>query len=320
LWKIKIKIIVLGSGSLSLFRWFTDSLIGRYDVIKIYPLSFEEFLEYKGYDLKKIDFMNVSKGIYDIMCNNFEEYKKFGWYPAVVFEKDYLKKKNLFKNIVDTYFLKDVMWFINKQKIGFFELFLKFFIINIWSLIKINKIVEKLWLKRSDVELFLDILKSTFIFEELYPFYGKLNYEIKKSSKWYINDIWWINYFVGFSEIFEDLKWKIIENFVYNQLRVSIPEWFEIKFWQNRNKSEVDFVLIDNIDKKIIPVEVKTKSKDIIPKSLISFIWLYQDLIDFAIVTTDGVNKIREINWKKVYFVDYRLIFKIKELVREEIF
>jgi len=51
--KLKIKIIVLGSGSLSLFRWFTDSLIGRYDVIKIYPLSFEEFLDYsKNFETK----------------------------------------------------------------------------------------------------------------------------------------------------------------------------------------------------------------------------------------------------------------------------
>ncbi len=316
LWKLKIKIIILGSGSLSLFRWFTDSLIWRYDIIKIYPLTFEEFLDYKGYDLESIDFMNNSKWIYDIINNNFEEYKKFGGYPAVVFEKDYLKKKILFKNIVDAYLMKDVMWFINKQKLGLFERFLKYFIVNIWSLVKINSVVSKLWLKRQDVKLFVDILESTFVFEELKPFYWKLSYEIKKALKGYLNDIWWINYFIWFFEIFEDLQWKIVENFIYNQLRAWIPDRFEIKFWQNKNKSEVDFVLVDSLEKKIIPIEAKKKSKDILPKSLISFINTYNDLIDFAVVTTDWINKIRQFNWKKVYFIDYRLIFKIRDFMR----
>lgn len=46
--KIHQKLIISGSGSMEIFRGITDSLIGRYDLVRVYPFSFLVFLEYKG--------------------------------------------------------------------------------------------------------------------------------------------------------------------------------------------------------------------------------------------------------------------------------
>ncbi len=305
---LKLKLIILWSWSLQMFQWFTDSLVWRYDILHIYPFDFEEFLQTKGLNTAKIDVLNAGSWVLQTVRKYFDQYKMFGGYPKVVFSKTFEGKKLAFKNIIDSYLLKDVLWFINKKEIWSFEKFLKFVVLNVGSLIKIDNIAKSLYLTRSEVEKFLNIVNYTYIFYQLRPFFWKLSYEIKKSTKWYCNDIWWINYFIWFEDVFGDIKGKIIENFVFNQILANKKDYLEVQFWQNKNRSEVDFVLVDSFEKRLIPIEVKTKSKDIVPKALLSFINLYKENIGFAIVTTDGVNKVREIDWVKIYFVDYRLI------------
>ena len=122
-----------------------------------------------------------------------------------------------------------------------------------------------------------------------------------------------INYILWIDEYLWDFKWKIIENFVYNELSTHKESFEKINFWQNTNNTEIDFLLIDNFDKKIIPIEVKSWTKYIIPKSILSFIWKYKKSVSHSIITTASLHKKRQENWKDFIFVPYILIFKFRE-------
>jgi predicted AAA+ superfamily ATPase len=156
-------------------------------------------------------------------------------------------------------------------------------------------------------------LESSFLFWFVSPFSKKVGNEIKRAKKWYMIDVWFVNYILWINEYIWDFQWKIIENFVYNELSFYKESFEKIYFWQNRNWTEVDFLLIDNFDKNITPIEVKSWTRDNIPKSLLSFISKYKINISTSIITTKDFYKKRTENKKDFIFIPYMLIWKIKD-------
>ena len=306
---LNIKIIISGSWSLEIFRGITDSLIWRYNLIKITPFSFKEFLKFNNLNVSLLKSNNISSIILEEINKYFDLYLKFWWYPEVVKAKTFEDKKNVFKSIYNDYLYKDIWFLLKEDENIYFEKFLKLLVSKIWSLIKAEQIISELWIKKKLYDKFIQILKSSFLFDFISPFTTNLWNEIKKSQKWYMIDVWFVNYILWVTEYVWDFKWKIIENFIYTELCFWKKDFEEIKFWQNRNWTEVDFLLIDNFEKNILPIEVKTWTKDIIPKSLLSFISKYDDNISNCIVTTNLLNKTRIENNKEFNFIAYILLF-----------
>ena len=315
-WEINLKTIISWSWSLKIFQWITDSLIWRYDLINIYPFDFQEFLEFSWVKLEKINFKNFEKNleIPEFFLNeikkSFEIYKKFWWYPDVVLAKTESEKKSKLKSIYEDYLYKDIAFLLKNKDFISFEKFLKIIASKIWSLISLQNIAEELWIKRNIVEKFFDVLKSSFLFSEVKPFaWWKVLNEIKKQKKYYIVDLWMLNYLLWIFDFSWDFKWKIIENFVFNEISVNKEDYKDIYFWQNRNLTEIDFLLIDKFDKKISTIEVKSWKKDVIPRSMLWFLDKYWEFIDKNFITSDWVFKKRSLNLKEFEFIDYRFFW-----------
>jgi len=317
--KLEIKIIISWSGSLEIFRGITDSLIGRYNLIKVKTFSFEEFLEFNKFNISNLDLLNISEIVKKEIDAQFEMYLKYWWYPEVVKAKTQAEKKLVFSSIYEAYIYKDVGFLLKEDENIYFMKFLKLFVSKIGSLIKSEQIIGELGIKKKLYKKFIQILESSFLFDFLLPFSTNLWNEIKKSQKWYIGDIWFLNYILWVEQVSNEFKWKIIENYIYNEICFIKQEFEEIKFWQNKNATEVDFLLIDNFDKTITPVEVKSWKKDIFPKSLLSFVWKYEKNIKNSIITTDWVNKTRELDGKKYKFIDYRLFGLVNWCIKENL-
>ena len=62
-------------------------------------------------------------------------------------------------------------------------------------------------------------------------------------------------------------KGNLFENFILNEL---LFEGFEVKYWRTTGKAEVDFVL--NLDREVIPIEVKSFGIKKINKTRILFV------------------------------------------------
>lgn len=117
-----IKVVCSGSSTLGIRKKFKDSLVGRKLVFELYPLSFDEFLSFKGRDdlgnlLRKYSLNNILAGeeIEEIvpllkkeLGSQFEEYTRFGGYPEGVKEENYENKMVLLNEIHGAYIQRDI--------------------------------------------------------------------------------------------------------------------------------------------------------------------------------------------------------------------
>jgi len=105
-----LKIIISGSSSLNIEIGAGEGLVGRIELIRLFPLSFKEFLIWKNIDIfKSIKFKKDQIQIY------WKEYLKKGGYPAVFFEKDQSKIYDLLLGYKSLSIMRDI---VNLLKIG----------------------------------------------------------------------------------------------------------------------------------------------------------------------------------------------------------
>ncbi len=308
IWEFDFKIIVSWSWSLQVFRWMTDSLVWRKYILKVYPFSWEEFLQYKG----EKDIFWISKRRYNKYKWYLLEYLRFWWYPKVVTSLSMEEKMSVLRQIYNDYLLKDIVYFLRQWEILKFKEFLKYFAVKLGSLVNISNIQQDLKLKRKEVEKFLFLVENTFLIWKLNGFvWWRASREIKKFFKVYFNDVWIINCILDFPDI-DVVKWKLVENFVFNQLRVLLnSDIFSLYFYRTWWGTEVDFIIKDHLNGLLYPVEVKTGNKDNFWKGFLSFFRNYFDMIKSWYITTESVIKERQIDGKKVVFLPYALVHNI---------
>ncbi|MFV1951906.1 MAG: ATP-binding protein, partial [Nitrospinota bacterium] len=114
------KVISTGSSTLEIKLKFSDSLAGRKKVFEIYPLSFSEYLIFRGKTilgekLSATSFRNTN--IHDLLpfmtkkeelLREYEYYVRFGGFPRVVLEQREDRKRDILLELYDSYVKKDI--------------------------------------------------------------------------------------------------------------------------------------------------------------------------------------------------------------------
>lgn len=99
-----IKIIISGSSSLNIEIGAGEGLVGRMEIIRLYPLSFKEFLAWKDPAiLKNSKFKQSQIQIY------WQEYLKKGGYPAVFTKKDQLEVYDILMGYKSLSVMRDIV-------------------------------------------------------------------------------------------------------------------------------------------------------------------------------------------------------------------
>jgi hypothetical protein len=136
---------------------------------------------------------------------------------------------------------------------------MEYLAINNAQKIKYAIAAENCSLKQREVMEFLEVLKETFIISRIRPFFTNKNKELTKISKVYFMDNGVRNYFINnFNPLGkrEDSGF-LFEAFVLQELTKSGIE--NVRYWQDKEKREVDFVI--NNSGSQVPIEVKYKKK-----------------------------------------------------------
>lgn len=249
----KFKLIMTGSSSILIKKSFSESLVGRKDVMELYPLSFTEFCLFKG-EAKLAELLNIKseksitalKTFQPKLTRLLKEYMLYGGYPQVVLSDNREEKIILLRDIVSSYILKDVKYLFKIEKIDQFNHLIRYLAINIGKELSIKSIAGEIGLYWDTVQKHILALQESYIIGLITPFHKNLTTELRQMPKVYFVDVGVRNTIIN---NFNDLdlrpdRGEIFENYVYNQLFLNKSLLTEIKYWKTRSGMEIDFVTI----------------------------------------------------------------------------
>ncbi|MBU1784900.1 MAG: ATP-binding protein [Candidatus Omnitrophica bacterium] len=247
-----IKIYATGSSSLAIKHKIQESLAGRKIITHLYPLDFEEFLHFKGREELVTQVKNVpalsGKNLFAAARELFaglEEFIIFGGYPEAVLSDKKQTKIEILRSIFDLYVKKELVEYLKLDKILEVKKLIQYLAVNNAQKIKYQNIAQVAGLSQKTVKIYIELLKETFLIVEVKPFFTNKNKELVKIPKVYFLDPgvanFFINNFNGF-ELRKDAPF-LFENYVISELIKGGIEADTIKFWQDKNQTEIDFVI-----------------------------------------------------------------------------
>jgi uncharacterized protein len=259
-----LKIYASGSSSLTIKNQAQESLAGRKEITDIWPLDFEEFLIFKEKEKLSKNLKNITKLKGDDLNSSLREYRMlleefmiFGGYPEVVLKKSVQEKTSVLTSIFDLYVKKDLLEYLKVEKILNVKKLIEFLAVNNGQKIKYEEISSLCGLSFNETKKYIEVLSETYLIKEVRPFFTNKNKELVKIPKIYFIDNGVRNYFINnFNALnLRDDSGYLFEGFVLSELIKK--EQKNIKFWNDKNLEEVDFVLINN--NHVVPIEVKFK-------------------------------------------------------------
>lgn len=285
------KLWITSSSEILLNKEVLSYLVGRVSVIKLFPFSIKEFLDFKKQ--KEINEKILKRNIY--------EHLNYGGYPKVVISNDKELKEIILRDLYETMIIKDISRTFSIDDIKSLEKIVKYLAINIGGLINYEDISRDINISFQTLKKYLDALELSYLIIRILPYFTNKSKELVKQPKIYFIDCGLRNIIT--KELNKDPDGKLFENYIATEL---IKIGFIPKYWRTKSKAEVDFI----IEKKgeIIPIEVKLKSGKI-SRSLKSFIETYKPKISY-IVTYDGKEKTIKHKECKVIFTN---VWKLRE-------
>jgi uncharacterized protein len=294
----KAKIFISGSNAKLLSRELSTLLTGRHLDLVIFPLSFNEFLQFKNVDLsQRFEIVNKEIEIKRLL----REYIEFGSFPEVVLGGE--------KNQILLHYFEDIL---NKDIIRRFKIrkskelisLAKFYLGNISSLITFSSMERILNISVDTVEKFSGYLEDTFILFFLKRFSYKFKEQEKSPRKVYAIDVGLANT-VGFR--FSQNMGRLAENLVFLELKRKemLASNLEIYYWKDVSHREVDFLIKEDLKvRQLIQVcwEVnrpETKNREI--RSLLKAIKEFN--LEEGLIITDDYTAEENIQGKKINYI-----------------
>ena len=202
----KYEIFVTGSNSKFLSKDVITEFRGRGDEIHVFPLTFEEYMEFKGKEYN----------------DALDEYMVFGGLPRVVLANDDEEKINYLKSICDTTYLKDIVERYDIKDKRYMDDLLNILASGISTLVNplrlSNTFKSEAHANLSDITIgkYIDYFEEAFMLKKAFRYDVKGKKYISTPYKIYFEDIGLRNARLNFRQVEPT---HIMENLIYNQLR-----------------------------------------------------------------------------------------------------
>ncbi len=241
-----VKFIFTESSSFYLKNLFPESMAGRKLVFEMFPLTFAEFLIFKGFP-RKITAEFSKKAIlknhisYERLIPYYKEFMEFGGFPKIVLESDQERKKTLLLEIFTSYFEQDVKTLADFQDTGKLRDLILLLIPRVGSRIEIAKLANSLAVSRQTIYNYLTFLEHTYFVTFLSKFSKSIDRQAAGSKKLYLCDSGMANVLGKVSE------GQLFEQSIFQSLKPHHLDFFY------KDTSEIDFIIDGSI-----ACEVKT--------------------------------------------------------------
>jgi len=223
------QIWITGSNSSFIKKEFGTLLTGRNITVKVSPLSFEEYLHFKGIKDTTLPFSSETE---PLIKRYFMEYFEKGAFPAVVLRS--VLQKELLISYFDDFVYKDIAsrYDVNSVKIKEFGIYLA---TNSAKPFSYRGCASALGVHPNTVLDYCSYFYEIFLFNELYKFDYSLKNQISSDKKTYIADVGLAG---AISFRFSEDSGRILETLVHNELKRRNKE-----IYFHKQKCECDFLV-----------------------------------------------------------------------------
>ncbi len=233
-----VKFIVTGSSSYYMKNHFSESLAGRKRIFEMYPLSFNEFLQFKKTPvgpLEKSKWQLYNKSLYSRYAELYEEYIRFGGFPEVVLEENKADKMELLNDIINSHIELDIKllsdYLVSE---GLYKL-VKLLAARTGNKVDHTKLSSLTGISRQKIAAYIQLLEYTYLIYLVTPFTKNIDNEISHQPKLYFSDTGILNTLAG-----DKLSsGQLFENAIAAQLK---PQG-EVNYYQKKTGQEIDFIL-----------------------------------------------------------------------------
>ncbi len=279
----EINICVTGSARLDVYKYGGDSLMGRYFIYRMHPLSVREIIS-PGISIKEIN----SPG--KISMKKFNTLLNFGGFPEPFLRAD-RRFYNRWKRLrLDLLFNEDLRDFSHITDIGRIRVLAERLINASSNTINYSNLAKDIQVSVDTIRRWLDILESIYFCYRIRPYSKNIARSILKEPKVYLWD-WSLNKEKGARN----------ENFIASHLLKMIHFYndlgvgdYELFYLRDKNKREVDFCITRNSTPWFL-VEVKSSDRNI-SESL--YFFQEQTNAEFAFQVTFDIPYIEANCWK----------------------
>ena len=289
-----LRIFVSGSSSRMSEEEIPTELRGRFLEIKIFPLSFTEFLKFKrlSFDFKLLDYSEKEK---PLILKALTEYIKYGGLPEIVLI-DENKKFELAQSYYATVIKRDIVERYKVKNEESLKALLKLLLDSKeYSISKTYHTLKSLGydVGKSTVQKYISYIENSYFAFSVPIFSYKIKDQMQYPQKIYFIDNVFIN---SISTRFSDNMGRLYENMVAVELKRRKKENY---YWKNTEKEEVDFVIrAGTAVKQLIQVCYDISDQDTKKRELRSLLKASKDLkCDNLLIINENHSGVEEVEW-----------------------
>lgn len=231
-----IKFLLSGSSSYYIKNKFSESMAGRKVIYEIFPLSFQEFLDFKGveYQLSNLfeEKANFSETSYHQLERYYLEFVNFGGLPKVVLTDDENRKRKLLEEIFSSYINIDVQSLSDFKSTTDLRRVIKLLAARIGSKLNVTEISKITGLSRITVDNYVEFLEQSYLITTVPAYSRSVDVKTRLQVKPYFID-------TGIATVNADLSGG--EKFE-NAIRHQLSAYGQISYFDDRS-GEIDFIV-----------------------------------------------------------------------------
>lgn len=269
----KTQIIVTGSARLDVYKAGGDSLMGRYFLYRLHPLSIGEIVRPNP---QQLDSRPKAAAIKE---SDFQALWEYGGFPEPYLKRDSSFYRRWKKLRFQQLFKEDIRELTKIQEIGEIELLAELLQVQAGGLTNYSTLANKVNVSVDTIRRWIKVLKSFYYCFTLQPWTKNITRSLLKEPKVYLWD------------------WSLVddpgaraENFVASHLLKAVHFWndiglgdYDLHYLRDKEKREVDFLVSKN-KKPWFLVEVKNSRNGGLSKALFHYQKLTQAPHAFQVV------------------------------------
>lgn len=269
-----VDIYVTGSNSQLFSGEYLTYISGRYVEIKVYPLSFQEFLHFRSIPAEQAP-------------TAFNDYLRIGSFPATALTTNQELIESINSGLFDSIFSRDILLRGKIRDEGSFYKVAKFVVENIGNPVSANAIARALKsqghrVSVDTVDNDLALMCRAFLLYQCERFDLRGKERLRTNGKYYIADIGLRNQLLSFHP---ENRGHILENIVYLELKRQGYDLYTGKL----DQQEVDFLAVKEQQIHYIQVALSALDESVLHRELAPF-YSIQDNYPKYLITLDQLD------------------------------